>query len=226
MSNRFCTNCGSQLGEGTSFCTSCGAPAAAPLAADHGAEQPPEMAQPSPQVLPEQPAPTPAQAVPLGLRGRGAGPAHQQHADSEPQPPRAKSRPWGLIIGGAFAFCVLTGGVLALIVPSAGSRPTSRSALPSAPAPRPMTMPNNAFYFFGTWGPNCPSSAAEAITFFSDGTFQASGGFGTWTIDSGSTITMTGNGRTVSSRWVFSSGRAAVAYGMGTAGGQPVRRCD
>jgi len=89
-----------------------------------------------------------------------------------------------------------------------------------------MTMPSNAQYFIGTWGPTCPQSTADAITFFQDGTFLAAGGSGVWTIDAGSTITMTGNGRTVSSRWVFSSGNAAVAYGMGPAGGQPVQRCS
>jgi hypothetical protein len=157
-----------------------------------------------------------------------ANPPHMQpQAYGQPKP-----IPWPLIITGVLGFVVLVGIALTVTGGVGGSRSSNGSASrisqygsSTPPAPRPITMPNNALYFFGTWGPNCPQSTADAMTFFSDGTFQAPGGFGTWTIDAGSTITMTGNGRTVSSEWVFSSGNAAVAYGMGTPGGQPVRRC-
>ena len=75
----------------------------------------------------------------------------------------------------------------------------------------------------GTWGPNCPASATQAATFYGDGTMQADGESGTWSLD-GYNLTMRTSRGTDNYRWeMLGNDSAQVTRGTGTP--RVVNRC-
>ena len=106
--------------------------------------------------------------------------------------------------------------------PAPGSVPAV--ATPAAPAP--MTVPANGQYLVGTWGPNCPGSRANSATLVSDGTaIDPSGSRGTWTIDAGSTVTVTVNGVSRQAFWEIQADGAALVRPSDGRSPTLVRRC-
>lgn len=78
----------------------------------------------------------------------------------------------------------------------------------------------------GTWGPRCPGSRAEAITFTSGGTWTAGSGGGSYSL-SGNTITLfrSSGGGTFSMRWEPVTDSSARVSTMGAARPDYVYRC-
>lgn len=90
MDGGFCTACGAQVPEGSSFCGACGTRVQAAAPAD-SAVAPPPPAMPAETAIPAQPAPAPPAAMPA------APPAMATPAFAPPPPP-ASNPPWGKIL--------------------------------------------------------------------------------------------------------------------------------
>jgi hypothetical protein len=169
--------------------------------------------------------------------GHGAPPGSWGNQGGWGPPPRGSGGQTALIIGLVFLIFVLVmgatlyfTGVLDRWFGSPGETVATGTPAPGAgtattPAPRPITVPRNGMYLVGTWGPNCPQLQADSVTLNSDGTLQGPNGSGTWTIDQGSTVTVTVNGRSRAAHWgMQAGGRAAIVR---PTGGSPTRvsRC-
>lgn len=121
---------------------------------------------------------------------------------------------------------VATGPTDATASLNVGSAPEATATTTTAPIPS-RTIPSNGFYFVGTWGPNCPGSRADTLTLNRDGTASGPGGSGSWTIDNGSTVTITFNGQSRSAFWEVRSADMRQILVRPTDGRQPtlVQRC-
>ena len=117
-----------------------------------------------------------------------------------------------------------------------GNAPASATASAPTQAPpaisgpttvaSPMTIPANGQYLVGTWGPNCPGSRANSATLSADGTaIDPNGARGTWTIDQGSTVTVTTNGVTRQAFWEMQADGAALVRPSDGRSPTLVRRC-
>ncbi len=119
-----------------------------------------------------------------------------------------------------------------------GNAPATATATAPAPAPPaisgptpvagqgPMTIPPNGQYLVGRWGPNCPGSQNNSAVLNGDGTsIDPNGTAGSWTIDEGSTVTVSSNGVTRAARWEIQADGSALVRPVN--GGSPtlVRRC-
>jgi len=90
----------------------------------------------------------------------------------------------------------------------------------------PMTIPANGQYLVGSWGPGCPGSRANSATLNADGTaIDPSGTTGTWTIDQGSTVTVTVNGVSRQAFWEMQADGAALVRPSDGRSPTLVRRC-
>ncbi|HEV7661024.1 MAG TPA: hypothetical protein VGO55_14390 [Allosphingosinicella sp.] len=100
-----------------------------------------------------------------------------------------------------------------------------------APPPPPPTTTNpvagyapTAAWLQGTWGPGCPGSSAQAIALYEGGRLVAQGGEGSWSLD-GDIVTLTGNGRTLVTRWEYLSQDMARVTQTANGRVETVRRC-
>lgn len=111
---------------------------------------------------------------------------------------------------------------------------SASSAPVAAPAPLPAPAPSTgagsgyaptASWLQGTWGPSCPGSRAQVVTFDGGGRFTSDGGDGTWSLD-GYNVTLNTNGRTMVTRWEYVTQDMARVTQL--AGGQTttVQRCS
>jgi hypothetical protein len=117
------------------------------------------------------------------------------------------------------------------ILGSSGSTGSGQGAYQAPPPSPPPTTTNpvagyapTVGWLTGTWGPACPGSAAQAITLFGDGRLSAQGGEGSWTLD-GYTVTLSGNGRTLVTRWEYLSQDMARVTQVANGRVETVRRC-
>lgn len=121
---------------------------------------------------------------------------------------------------------VVTGPIAATTSANVGRSPDAIATAATVPIPS-RTIPSNGFYFVGTWGPNCPGSRADTLTLNRDGTAFGPGGSGSWTIDNGSTVTITVNGQSRSAFWEVRSADMRQILVRPTDGRQPtlVQKC-
>jgi hypothetical protein len=102
-----------------------------------------------------------------------------------------------------------------------GTTPAAPQPVPSGSyegsAATPMSLQ-------GTWGPNCPGSTNQAATFYADGTMQADGETGSWTLD-GYNLTVRTPRETMDYRWeMLGNDSARVTRGSGNP--RVVNRCS
>jgi len=116
---------------------------------------------------------------------------------------------------------------------SLGSSSSAQRPYQPAPAPMPAPAPSTGTgsgyaptvsWLQGTWGPSCPASRAQVVTFYGGGRFTADGGEGTWTLD-GENVTLVVSGRTMLTRWEYLA--PDIARVTQVAGGRTrtVQRC-
>lgn len=164
------------------------------------------------------------------------------HAGWAP-PPRVSGGRTGLIIAIVFLVLLIVAGATlyftgmlerwfggapttaAATAPAVGTTPVATPRAPVTAAPRPITVPANGIYLVGTWGPNCPGSRSDSATLNSDGTVTGESGSGTWTIDSGSTVTATVNGVTRQAYWEMQADGSALVRPSDGRSPTLVRRC-
>lgn len=179
---------------------------------------PPPLAAAPPPVSPPQPAP----------------------AAAPPQHPAATSRTglWAMMTVIAFGAGV---GLTLLVLWLNGSIGESRrgsadapastynanpfggtGATPSPPAPSYGNVPTAAS-LQGTWGPRCPGSRDDAATFYADGTMEADGETGSWTL-SGNDLTVTTPRQTMTLRWEMLGNNSANVTRSG-GNSRVVNRC-
>ena len=195
---------------------------------DPGPNYPPHPGHyPPPPAAPHMPPPPGYPDVPGG------------HAGWAPPPPRNGART-GLIIAIVFLILLIaTGATLyftGMFEHWFGKAPATATATIPSPttvptpvtpaAPVPMTIPANGQYLVGSWGPNCPGSRANSATLNADGTaIDPSGTTGTWTIDQGSTVTVTVNGVSRQAFWEMQTDGAALVRPSDGRSPTLVRRC-
>jgi hypothetical protein len=99
-------------------------------------------------------------------------------------------------------------------------------AIAPVPAPSPAqtgSAPTPAS-LEGTWGPECPGSRNESATFYGDGTMEADGDTGSWSLN-GYEVTLNGERDTTVVRWeMLGSDSARVSRPGGAS--RIVNRCN
>lgn len=195
------------------------------------------------------PPPNPTAPPPLAAASPPVPPAAQPApAPYYPSPARSGPGLWPLFVFLAFALGV-GGTILTLWLTgqlwnsqsSSYSSPGSGSAssngmgasapMPStpAPAPAPTTTPASGYpptpdTLTGTWGPGCPGSTDDGITFYDDGTAMSDGENGTWTLD-GSYVNLNNGRETLALYWEMVSNDSARVRRSGTSQTRMVYRC-
>ena len=101
--------------------------------------------------------------------------------------------------------------------PPAGVAPPG-PATTGGTAPTPATLP-------GSWGPNCPDSADEALTFYPDGTASGDGENGTWSLD-GNFVTLNNGRETLTLHWEMVGSDSARVRRAGDSQARIVNRCS
>lgn len=159
------------------------------------------------------------------------------HAGWDP-PPRKAGAPTGLIIGIVVLIALIatgatlhfTGTLQRWFGTAHASAPAAGPESVSGPTPvagdGATNIPPNGQHLVGSWGPNCPGSRDNSATLNGDGTaIDPNGTPGTWSIDAGSTVTVTSNGRTRQARWEIQADGAALVHPGGGRDPTLVRRC-
>jgi hypothetical protein len=90
--------------------------------------------------------------------------------------------------------------------------------------PDPARTRPTAAWLAGTWGPRCPGSRQDAVTFESGGRFAGADGAGTWSL-AGDVVTVTVNGRNHATRWEHVARDGAWVAQTATHEVRYVRRC-
>ena len=109
---------------------------------------------------------------------------------------------------------------------SSGLNANTSTVAPQVPSPPPVrtgTAPSAAV-LEGTWGPECPGSTNESATFYGDGTMEAEGDTGSWSLN-GYEVTLDGERETMILRWEMLGNDSAR---VSRDGGAPriVNRCN
>jgi hypothetical protein len=110
---------------------------------------------------------------------------------------------------------------------TSGSGATGESGF-STPTPPPSTSgagyaPTEAS-LQGTWGPGCPNSQAEALTFYSDGTASTDNERGSWSLN-GNYVTLISESNTMTLYWEMVSNDTARVRRTGDSQTRTVSRC-
>ena len=109
---------------------------------------------------------------------------------------------------------------------SAGANLNAATVAPAVPTPPPArtgTAPTPAS-LEGSWGPECPGSPNESATFYPDGTMEADGDTGSWSLN-GYEVTLSGERDTTVLRWeMLDSDSARVSRPGGAS--RIVNRCN
>jgi archaellum component FlaG (FlaF/FlaG flagellin family) len=98
--------------------------------------------------------------------------------------------------------------------------------------PSPATTPtapqhssvSTAAGIVGTWSDSCANSR-DSVTFAADGGYTTSDGAGTWSLD-GSTVTLSGDGQPMVTRWVMVSPTEARVTVVATGETETALRCS
>lgn len=165
-------------------------------------------------------------------------------------PPAAASRPrgfWMKMFGLGFAagagvtllFLWFTGPIGSLRAPAARGGVTNASSTagtnlnvstpavtPQVPVPPPAQTGSapSAALLEGTWGADCPGSRNEAVTFYGDGTMEADGETGSWSLN-GYEVSLNGERDTAMVRWEMLGNDSARVSRPGGAS-RIVNRCN
>jgi len=222
--------------------------AAAPPPVQPVPEAPPvQQAPPAPPVQPTPPAsPQPAyQAAPAPAPAPAAPPVP---SPAPSYPPPAKSGPGAWPLFTFLAFLVGVGGtVLTLWLTGdlGGSSSSSSSGsgyssgsygsdtnstlpayVPSTPSrPTMSASPPSVATLTGTWGPGCPSSRNDAITFYADGTAMSDGESGSWSLD-GSYVNLNNGRQNMSLYWEMTGNGSARVRRSGDSRVRTIYRCS
>lgn len=103
------------------------------------------------------------------------------------------------------------------MTPPPASVPSPGPATTGGTAPTPASLP-------GSWGPACPGSADEAITFYADGTASSDGESGTWSLD-GNYVNLNNGRESLTLYWEMVGSGSARVRRAGDSQSRIVNRC-
>ena len=212
--------------------------------------EPPPPAAAAPPPAPAAPPPAPAAAPPAPPVPAPYYPAPPAPAAPAPYYPAPQQARRGAGLWPLFAFLAFLAGVGGTILtlwltgelwnsrsssysnPIYSSGGTTNTATDTAMAPVPPPAPSPAFSAMptsstltGTWGPSCPGSRSEAITFYADGTASGDGESGSWSV-SGNYVSLNNGSRTMTVYWEMTGADSARVRQSGESDSRTVYRCQ
>ncbi|HTU12014.1 MAG TPA: hypothetical protein VMG08_14080 [Allosphingosinicella sp.] len=201
---------------------------------------PPPLAAAPPPAAPVAPQPAPPQSQPA---------APQPQPPYYPPPPKSKTGLWVFFLfvafaagaGGAILTLWLTGELWnsrSTVQPSSYGSPATGGVTgadtgmtPPAPSPAPAPAPAptggavpTADTLAGSWGPNCPGSNSDAITFYQDGTAESDGESGSWSLN-GNYVTLNNGRQNMTLYWEMVGNDSARVRRSGDSRTETVNRC-